>query len=140
MQGKSVKLEVQQDSHQILFSMVPPQRRPRHAFIPRWHFDMVHDQLRNEAYDQAITRVCASVPTWHSDMDQLHTGAQGRCHIEMASADQFVEVVRSVRKAARPPQQGVVLAGGGVQKGSGVQAGGCPGHWSWVGSAVYDGC
>ena len=52
-----MKLRVQQDKSQILFSSVPAQRRPRHAFLPRWHFDMVQDQLRNSAYDKAITRV-----------------------------------------------------------------------------------
>ena len=52
-----MKLRVQQDMSQIVFSSVPAQRRPRHAFVPRWHFDMVQDQLRNNAYDQAITRV-----------------------------------------------------------------------------------
>ena len=61
-QGKAVQLRVQQDSSHILFSSVPAQRRPRHAFVPRWHFDMVQDELRNDAYDTAITRVspCAS--------------------------------------------------------------------------------
>ena len=56
-QGHSVKLRVQQDCNQILFSSVPAQQRPRHAFIPRWHFDMVQDHMRNAAYDQAISRV-----------------------------------------------------------------------------------
>ena len=52
-----MKVRVQQDSDQILFSSVPAQQRPRHAFIPRWHFDMVQDHMRNAAYDQAISRV-----------------------------------------------------------------------------------
>ncbi|KAL0046712.1 hypothetical protein WJX82_008116 [Trebouxia sp. C0006] len=56
IQGHSVKVRVQQDSDQILFSSVPAQQRPRHAFIPRWHFDMVQDHMRNAAYDQAISR------------------------------------------------------------------------------------
>ena len=56
-QGDSVKVRVQQDRNQILFSSVPAQQRPRHAFIPRWHFDMVQDNMRNDAYDQAISRV-----------------------------------------------------------------------------------
>ena len=30
--------------------------RPRHASIPRWHFDMVLDQQRNDAFDAAIRR------------------------------------------------------------------------------------
>ncbi len=52
-----MKLRVQQDRNQILFSSVPAQQRPRHAFIPRWHFDMVQDHMRNDAYDRAISRV-----------------------------------------------------------------------------------
>ena len=57
IQGTSVDLRVQQDASQILFSSVPAQRQPRHAFAARWHFDMVQDQLRNDAYAKAITRV-----------------------------------------------------------------------------------
>lgn len=57
MQGRSVKLRVQQDSDQIFFSAAPGHCRLRHAFIPRWHFDMVQDQMRNDAYNQAISRV-----------------------------------------------------------------------------------
>ena len=30
--------------------------RPHHASIPRWHFDMVLDQRRNDAFDAAIRR------------------------------------------------------------------------------------
>ena len=40
-QGASMELKVRQDSGQLHFSSAPPQRRPRHAFLPRWHFDMV---------------------------------------------------------------------------------------------------
>ena len=28
-----------------------------HALMLRWHFDMVQDHMRNDAYDQAISRV-----------------------------------------------------------------------------------
>lgn len=62
VQGKQVKLRVQQDTSQILFSSVPAQRRARHAFVPRWHFDMLQDELRNSAYDKAITRVSLPCP------------------------------------------------------------------------------
>ena len=57
LQEQAVKVRVQQDASQILFSSVPAQRRPRHAFAARWHFDMVQDQQRNAAYDQAICKV-----------------------------------------------------------------------------------
>jgi len=30
--------------------------RPHHASIPRWHFDMVLDECRNDAYEGAIQR------------------------------------------------------------------------------------
>ncbi len=40
-QGKSIELRVRQDAGQLHFASDPPQRRPRHAYLPRWHFDMV---------------------------------------------------------------------------------------------------
>ena len=30
--------------------------RPHHASIPRWHFDMVLDDVRNNAYEEALRR------------------------------------------------------------------------------------
>ena len=53
-QGATLSLRVRQDSGQYVFSTAPPQCRPHHALVPRWHYDMVQDTLRNEAYDQAI--------------------------------------------------------------------------------------
>ena len=40
-QGEVVALRVCQDAGQLQFASDPPQRRPRHAYLPRWHFDMV---------------------------------------------------------------------------------------------------
>lgn len=45
---------MRQDTGLIHFASVPAASRPRHAFIPRWHFDMVLDTLRNNAYEKAI--------------------------------------------------------------------------------------
>ena len=53
-QGATLSLRVRQDSGQYVFTTAPPQCRPHHALVPRWHYDMVQDTLRNEAYDQAI--------------------------------------------------------------------------------------
>ncbi len=47
-------MRVRQDTGQLHFASVPGARRPRHAYIPRWHFDMVLDELRNDAYEKAI--------------------------------------------------------------------------------------
>lgn len=47
-------LTVRQDRGQFAFASRPPQCRPRHAIVPRWHYDMVLDAQRNEAYDTAI--------------------------------------------------------------------------------------
>ena len=30
--------------------------RPHHASIPHWHFDMVLDDVRNNAYEEALKR------------------------------------------------------------------------------------
>lgn len=56
LQGESVEVRVRQDAGQLHFASDPPARRPRHAFLPRWHFDMLHDTQRNAAYQAAIER------------------------------------------------------------------------------------
>ncbi|GAB4824134.1 hypothetical protein N2152v2_011180 [Parachlorella kessleri] len=57
--GATLSLRVRQDSGQYVFTTAPPQCRPHHALVPRWHYDMVQDTLRNDAYDQAIRRAVA---------------------------------------------------------------------------------
>ncbi len=52
--GSSVEVRVRQDSGQYIFTTTPQQCRPRHAMVPRWHFDMVLDSKRNDAYEAAI--------------------------------------------------------------------------------------
>ncbi len=47
-QGKSIELRVRQDAGQLHFASDPPQRRPRHAYLPRWHFDMVRGAQRGK--------------------------------------------------------------------------------------------
>ena len=39
--GEQVAVRVRQSEHQLQFSSAPPATRPRHAHIPRWHFDML---------------------------------------------------------------------------------------------------
>jgi 2-polyprenyl-3-methyl-5-hydroxy-6-metoxy-1,4-benzoquinol methylase len=55
-QGAKVRVRVRQDRGQIHFAAVPGACRPRHAHVPRWHFDMVLDGARNAAYEAAIRR------------------------------------------------------------------------------------
>ncbi|KAK9803026.1 hypothetical protein WJX72_005333 [[Myrmecia] bisecta] len=55
-QGSVASVRVRQDMGQFHFASQPQQARPRHTFIPRWHFDMVLDTQRNSAYEQAITK------------------------------------------------------------------------------------
>lgn len=41
-------------------------RRPRHAFLPRWQFDMVGDTQRNAAYQAAIEHAVRPLHSpWH---------------------------------------------------------------------------
>jgi hypothetical protein len=49
-----VALRVRQDGGQYVFTTAPPQACPHHALVPRWHFDMVLDAQRNDAYEAAI--------------------------------------------------------------------------------------
>jgi predicted RNA methylase len=55
----SVLVRVRRDAGQILFEPRPVPCRLRTALAPRWHFDMVQDTLRNDAYDAAIRRAIA---------------------------------------------------------------------------------
>jgi len=60
-QGSTLTLRIRQDKGQILFSSDPPPCRLHHALAPRWHYDMVLDQLRNDAYDKAIRNAVAGI-------------------------------------------------------------------------------
>lgn len=57
--GTTIQLRVRQDSGQIVFTPTPPPARMRHALAPRWHYDMVQDQLRNDAYEAAVRAAVA---------------------------------------------------------------------------------
>lgn len=46
-QGGVVEVRVRRDGGSLVFTGDPPPRRPRHAFLPRWHFDMLGDTQRN---------------------------------------------------------------------------------------------
>ena len=52
--GEPVALKVWQDAGQLLLTADPPRARPKHAQVPRWHFDMVLDDERNGAYEAAV--------------------------------------------------------------------------------------
>ena len=49
-----VTLRIRRDANQIMFTSTPPQTRPRHSNIPQWHYDMLNDVGRNDAYEAAI--------------------------------------------------------------------------------------
>jgi predicted RNA methylase len=53
-EGESVEVCVRRDATQIFFASSPPPTRPRHANIPQWHYDMLNDAGRNDAYNSAI--------------------------------------------------------------------------------------
>jgi predicted RNA methylase len=52
--GAAQRVRVRQDAGQLVFASTPPPCRPRHALVPRWHYDMVLDSQRNAAYAAAI--------------------------------------------------------------------------------------
>ena len=52
--GSPVTLRIRRDANQIMFTSTPPQTRPRHSNIPQWHYDMLNDVGRNDAYEAAI--------------------------------------------------------------------------------------
>ena len=57
LQGTEIQVTVRQDRGQVHFAAAAAGfGRPRHAHIPRWHFDMVLDTQRNAAYQAAIHR------------------------------------------------------------------------------------
>jgi 2-polyprenyl-3-methyl-5-hydroxy-6-metoxy-1,4-benzoquinol methylase len=41
------------------YNSSPPQSRPRSAWIPRWHYDMINDASRNDAYERAVRKAVA---------------------------------------------------------------------------------
>jgi 2-polyprenyl-3-methyl-5-hydroxy-6-metoxy-1,4-benzoquinol methylase len=58
-QGETLRVRLRQDRGQLHWAAAGPGAagRPRHAHVPRWHFDMVQDAQRNAAYERAIARM-----------------------------------------------------------------------------------
>lgn len=55
MQDERSSLQIDRVGDHFLFSCAAAGKgKPRHATIPRWHFWMVLDTVRNSAYEQAI--------------------------------------------------------------------------------------
>ena len=65
--GDDVSLRVQQDASQIVFTADPPNHRMHHALVPRWHYDMILDVERNQAYDDAIKKAVEAKKAAHPD-------------------------------------------------------------------------
>jgi hypothetical protein len=66
--GSPVTLRVRRDANQIMFTSTPPQTRPRHSNIPQWHYDMLNDVGRNDAYEAAIKAAVTRVSFFYSRM------------------------------------------------------------------------
>ena len=59
--GETVSLRVRRDDDQVFFASEPPPATPRTGAVPTWHYDMLNDAGRNEAYDEAIACAVARV-------------------------------------------------------------------------------
>ena len=57
--GDIVRVHVALQAGQLVFQGDTSPPRPRHAIVPAWHFDMLNDHARTEAYNKAITRAVA---------------------------------------------------------------------------------
>ena len=66
--GSPVTLRIRRDANQIMFTSTPPQTRPRHSNIPQWHYDMLNDVGRNDAYEAAIKAAVTRVSFFYSRM------------------------------------------------------------------------
>ena len=66
--GSPVTLRIRRDANQIMFTSTPPQTRPRHSNIPQWHYDMLNDVGRNDAYEAAIKAAVTRVSFFYSHM------------------------------------------------------------------------
>jgi hypothetical protein len=56
--GESVDLSIRHDCAQLNICYKDETERPipRHSLIPHWHFDMLNDGVRNDAYSRAISK------------------------------------------------------------------------------------
>lgn len=66
-ENEEIVLQIRQDQSQIIFSSHPPQHRMHHAIVPRWHYDMLLDAERNNAYDAAIKKAVNAKKQARSD-------------------------------------------------------------------------
>jgi protein arginine N-methyltransferase 7 len=58
-EDQMVDLTVLRNKFQLLFDNKQPQK-PRHACIPSWHYDMLLDSQRNDAYERAVRKAIES--------------------------------------------------------------------------------
>ena len=56
---QTVDVTVLRNKFQLLFDNKQPQK-PRHACIPSWHYDMLLDSQRNDAYERAVRKAIES--------------------------------------------------------------------------------
>ncbi|OUS43892.1 molecular co-chaperone STI1 [Ostreococcus tauri] len=73
--NQSIELRIQRDVDRVYFSSTPPSTRPRHANIASWHYDMLNDASRNNAYEAAIKRAIAHRKKQNLRNEVLDVGA-----------------------------------------------------------------
>jgi protein arginine N-methyltransferase 7 len=66
--GDITQLRVRHDTAHFIVESVPVQTRPRHSIVPTWHFDMLNDAMRNDAYERAIQRAVQRRKATHGEV------------------------------------------------------------------------
>ena len=95
--GPSVTVRVRRDAGQILFTSDPPPTRPRHSNIPQWHYDMLNDVGRNDAYEAAVVAAVQRRKKGGAKVDVLDAGS-GSGLLAMMAARAGADFVAAVEK------------------------------------------
>ena len=95
--GPPVTVRVRRDAGQILFTSDPPPTRPRHSNIPQWHYDMLNDAGRNDAYEAAIVAAVNRRKKSGGKIDALDAGS-GSGLLAMMAARAGADFVAAVEK------------------------------------------
>ena len=87
--GEIRQVAIKRDATQIYFESLPPQMRARHAHVPSWHYDMLNDSSRNDAYEKAIKRAV-----------ERKKGEKGMCEVLDAGAGSGILSMFAARSGA----------------------------------------
>ena len=98
-ENQVVDIAARYNKFQLHFDLPGHQSKPRHACIPSWHYDMLLDSQRNDAYERAIKNAIESKRAFgEKDLLALDVGA-GSGLLSMlaarAGADKVVSVEMS---------------------------------------------